>query len=33
MNCPCGSGCKCATQSQSGRCACGSSCKCAANKK
>uniref|UniRef100_D3TQ64 Merallothionein n=1 Tax=Glossina morsitans morsitans TaxID=37546 RepID=D3TQ64_GLOMM len=32
MDCPCGPGCKCATQ-QTGKCGCGTGCKCgSANK-
>ncbi|XP_017117332.1 cadmium-metallothionein [Drosophila elegans] len=33
MPCPCGSGCKCASQTTKGSCNCGSDCKCGGEKK
>ncbi|EDW81260.1 metallothionein A [Drosophila willistoni] len=33
MPCPCGSGCKCASQTNKGSCNCGSDCKCGGENK
>ncbi|EDW24736.1 GL23229 [Drosophila persimilis] len=33
MPCPCGSGCKCATQTPKGACNCGTDCKCGGDNK
>ncbi|XP_032596548.1 metallothionein-1 [Drosophila grimshawi] len=33
MPCPCGSGCKCSSQTNKGSCNCGSDCKCGSDKK
>ncbi|XP_017005127.2 metallothionein-1 [Drosophila subpulchrella] len=33
MPCPCGSGCKCSSQTTKGSCNCGTDCKCGGDKK